>query len=113
MAPRVVYPPPAMRDDLETVATFLQLHEAQLTVLRLASAGVEASLADAGIVGAHPFLANAVGGVKVQVPAAQAGQARALLAAPAPEGAGCMSCGALMAEAETRCAACGWSYLEG
>jgi hypothetical protein len=101
-----------MQDDLETVATFLQLHEAHLAVLRLASAGLLATLADEGIVGAHPFLANAVGGVKLQVPAEQAGRARALLAAPAPEGSGCMSCGAAMTESETRCAACGWSYLE-
>ena len=103
-----------MQDDLETVATFLQLHEAQLAVLRLASAGFEATLADSGIVGAHPFLANAVGGVKVQVPTEQSGRARALLAAPtaAREGPACMSCGAAMTEAETRCAACGWSYLE-
>jgi len=103
-----------MRDDLDTVATFLQLHEAQLTLLRLTSAGVEATLADSGIVGAHPFLANAVGGVKLQVPKEQAARARALLAetAAAPDGTACMSCGAAMAEAETRCAACGWSYLE-
>ena len=101
-----------MQDDLETVATFLQLHEAQLAVLRLSSAGFAATLADEGIVGAHPFLANAVGGVKVQVPSEQSRRARALLAEPAPAGAGCMACGAAMTEAEERCAACGWSYLE-
>jgi hypothetical protein len=103
-----------MQDDLETVATFLQLHEAQLAVLRLNSAGFAATLADEGIVGANPFLANAVGGVKVQVPEEQGARARALLAEPAAggEGPACMSCGAAMTEAETRCAACGWSYLE-
>jgi hypothetical protein len=101
-----------MRDDLELVASFLQEHEARLSVLRLQSAGLEAELGDSGIVSVHPLLANAVGGVKVFVPKTQAARARALLAEAGAAAGSCMSCGAAMAETDERCAACGWSFLD-
>ena len=105
-----------MSFDRETVATFLQLHEATLAKLRLQAAGIDAELADTGIIGANPFLANAVGGVKLQVPTEAVERARAVLrelgSAPAGDSAACMSCGQPMAESDTRCAACGWTWDE-
>lgn len=105
-----------MNFDRETVATYLQLHEATLARLRLQAAGIDAELADTGIVGANPFLANAVGGVKLQVPKEAAERARAVLrepgSAPAGEAAACMSCGKPMAESDNACAACGWTWNE-
>jgi hypothetical protein len=96
------------------VATVPSRHEADLVKAHLEAAGLTAWLVDEGIVGANPFLAVAVGGVKVHVPAEQEAQALALLESideEQPDGSGCLSCGAPMAEDQDRCPACGWTFL--
>src|SRR5262245_9680830 len=77
-----------------TVATFGDLVEANLARNRLETGGVQAVLADVETVAMIWSLDNAVGGIKLQVRAADAEQARAILAEPpgqqaeAPEGVG-------------------------
>jgi len=96
-----------------TVATATLRHEAELIRLRLEAADIEAWLADEGLVGAHPLLAFAVGGIKIQVDAEDEERARSALAEtgqPQRDGV-CLSCGAAMRESDDSCAACGWTYL--
>lgn len=52
---------------LAIVATANDLIEAEVLRGRLESAGIKAFLVDEGIVAAHGLLANAVGGIKIQV----------------------------------------------
>jgi hypothetical protein len=96
-----------------TIATMPLRHEAELAKAHLEAAGVRAWLVDDGIVAANPLLANAVGWIKVQV--APDDEERALIAlehlAQEPVDGGCLSCGAKMSESDTRCGACGWTYL--
>jgi hypothetical protein len=100
-----------------TIATFMWRHEAELAKAHLEAADIEAALADEGIVAANPLLANAVGGIKLNVPRAEADRAEQVLAemSETPEAAdnACLSCGKPMGEDESACPACGWSYLEG
>jgi Putative prokaryotic signal transducing protein len=98
-----------------TVATFTLRHEAELAKLHLGASGVTAWLADEGVVGAHPFLAYAVGGIKVQVAAGDEERARAVLAEMGmglgKDGSeGCLSCGEPMRETEQKCPKCGWTF---
>jgi hypothetical protein len=102
-----------------TVATTNQRIEADALRQTLESAGVQAWLADDGVVGANPLLAIAVGGVKVQVDPADVERAREVLARLrmprlADDGTDrCLSCGTPMGEADERCARCGWTYKAG
>jgi hypothetical protein len=97
---------------LVTIATYMNLHEAELAKAHLEGAGIEAEIADEGIVGANPLLANAVGGVKLQVSEDRAEDAEAALdemdKAEVSDDA-CLSCGKPMGAA-SKCPACGWSY---
>ena len=62
------------------VATFSLPTEAEMARELLEQNGIEAILRDAGFLGVHPWLSNAVGGVKLVVPAEDARRARELLA---------------------------------
>lgn len=97
-----------------TVASATLRHEAELIKLRLEATGIEAWLADEGVVGANPLLAFAVGGIKIRVNAEDEERARSALAdmedQPQREGV-CLSCGASMSDSDESCAACGWTYL--
>jgi len=61
------------------VATFALPTEAEMARGLLESNGIQARLRDDGLVGVHPWLSNAVGGVKVVVPAQDAERAREIL----------------------------------
>ncbi|HKC59812.1 MAG TPA: DUF2007 domain-containing protein [Myxococcales bacterium] len=61
------------------VATFALPTEAEMARGLLESNGIQALLRDEGLVGVHPLLSNAVGGVKVVVPAEDAERAREIL----------------------------------
>lgn len=65
---------------LTTVAAFDLAPQAQLARLVLEEAGIPAVVADEGIVAMEWVLANAVGGIKVQVAEADADRAAAVLA---------------------------------
>jgi hypothetical protein len=107
---------------MKTIATFWKPEEAHLLKLRLAREGIEAFIQDENITQLHPWRAAAIGGVRVQVADPDVEAAQQILSgieAPpalpeAPEGSGsvaCCACGAVIREDETRCSACGWSYL--
>lgn len=70
---------------LVTVATFLSPADAQIAQSTLASRGIETFLADEHVVRMDPLAAIAYGGVKINVGAADAAEARAILE---PEGVG-------------------------
>jgi len=61
------------------VATFALPTEAEMARGLLESNGIEALLRDEGLVGVHPWLSNAIGGVKVVVLAEDAQRAREIL----------------------------------
>jgi hypothetical protein len=109
-----------MAGPLMTVETYRFLPEAEAVRMYLAAEGVTALLADAEAVGMD-FL----GSVKLQVPAAQAGTAGALLdrlrqkqqerreGDEDVEGEACLACGAALAEEAPTCPDCGRSYAGG
>lgn len=66
--------------DMVTVARPYQAVEANLLRAMLEAAGIPATVADANLVQANPWMANAVGGVRVQVPASFVGKAKAAIA---------------------------------
>ena len=68
-----------------TVGVYRDLPEALLAKGKVESAGIECSLVDDNIVRMDWFWANAVGGVKLRVPAESAAAALQLLAAEIPE----------------------------
>ncbi len=65
--------------ELVTVRVFTNVPEAQVACTALVAAGLEASLRDEHVISMQWLYSNAVGGVKLQVPAEQAEEARALL----------------------------------
>ena len=65
------------------VATFALPTQAEMARELLERNGIDARLRDQGFIGVHPWLSNAVGGVKLVVPAADAELTKELL-----EGAG-------------------------
>lgn len=66
--------------DFVTVRTFDFLPDAQIALGSLAAEGIDARLADANFVQADWLYAIALGGIKLQVPAAQADAAQSILA---------------------------------
>lgn len=66
--------------DLVTIARPYKPIEANLLKGVLEAAGIPASVADANLVQAHSWMANAVGGVRVQVPASLVEHAKRVLA---------------------------------
>jgi len=67
---------PAYEGDFHVIATFATPTEAYLLRGTLQAAGLTPSVADANIMQANPWLATALGGVRVLVPAAQLAEAR-------------------------------------
>jgi hypothetical protein len=65
--------------DLVTVARFTEVWEAHILKSRLLADGLLASIADEHLVAMDWFYSNAIGGVRVQVPAVEAERARAIL----------------------------------
>lgn len=68
-----------MSEELVTVATTNNIVEAEFYKNQLEAEGIEVYLADDNIVGTFNLLANAVGGIKVKVPADEAAAAAAYL----------------------------------
>jgi len=105
-------------EDLVTVATFNMVPEAEMCKLRLETSGITVFLADASTVNMDWLIGNAIGCVKVQVPAAQAEAAEAAIERMRAEQAAdedddvdrCLECGAAMPEEADACPACGWTY---
>lgn len=64
-----------MNEELVVIATTNDILEAEFLRTQLEAEGFEVYMADDNIVGAHFFLANAVGGIKLKVPAATAEEA--------------------------------------
>jgi len=111
-----------MSNELITVASYRYATKAEMVKELLAQAGVQAFVADAAMVTNDWFLGNAIGYVKLQVPEAQAEEALKILnenplmldAAPPEEDLDapvkCLECGAMIADGDEKCPACGWSY---
>jgi len=70
-----------VKESFVVVATYWGVVEAKMASELLAGEGIAARLADDGIAGANPFLAPAIGGVRVLVPAHDARKAGTLLQA--------------------------------
>jgi uncharacterized paraquat-inducible protein A len=113
-------------DDLVVVATYESAPTAELARMHLAEAGINSQLADEETVAMTWGIAAAVGYIKLLVARADATMAQDLLAkhVPPPVGAEaededarieaasstCLSCGEPLAESQSRCLKCGWSY---
>lgn len=109
---------------LVTVAKFGNLPEAQSVQLYLEAEGITTFLADAETIAMDWLLANAVGDIKLQVAAADAKAATALIAQmqakrarreqfpEEDEKTTCLACGAELSDEAAQCAKCGWSYGE-
>ena len=67
------------QQDLVTVATFPDVAEAELAKGRLQLEGIAAFVIDAQTAGVMPFLTGSTGGVRLQVRAENAEQAREIL----------------------------------
>lgn len=65
-----------------TVATFWKPTDAQIARLRIESEGIDVILLDENLVATDWLYANAIGGIKLQVPEPSAATAHALLARP-------------------------------
>jgi len=68
------------RDDVEQIATFLYLHQAELAASVLEGSDIECFLGDAFFAGVRPELAFTSGGIKLFVRAGDAERAREVLA---------------------------------
>lgn len=102
-----------------TIATYQNTMKAELAKSLLEAEGIRVYLHNLNIVQADWLLANAVGSIKLQVPAADCARAEQLLydlpdnKAPADatfEEVYCLSCGGAMDEDQDHCDSCGWSY---
>jgi len=107
-----------------TVGTFATVVEAEALRGILEGEGIRALVTDANLLSVHPLLGSAVGGVGLQVHAADAERALAVVRAHqgAEEGdavpgeaadrsdTACLACGAEFPEYLERCPACGLSY---
>ena len=79
--PEIDPEPTEYEGDLVTVGRFLNTTDAHLTCECLKAAGVPAVVADAHLVQTNSLWAIAVGGARVQVPAARIAEAREVIAA--------------------------------
>lgn len=68
-----------MKDGFITIATFSTPWEARLAKITLEAAGVDAVLFDENFIGVNPLLTNALGWIKLQVPASEEETALLLL----------------------------------
>jgi len=112
-----------MEEQLVTVETYQSLPEAQAAQMQLEGHDITVFLADAETVNMDWLLGNAIGNIKLQVPAEQADQALTILdemrekarerretESEDDEAEKCLACGAKIPEAQVRCPSCGWSY---
>lgn len=117
-----------MAEELVTLMTFEFANQAEMAKWVLEQEGIHAFVADANIMNTGPFVANAIGYAKLQVPAAQVEAAREVFARnpgffkprylslhadeETVEAANevCLECGEPMPEEADKCSACGWSY---
>jgi hypothetical protein len=74
-----------MTDELITIARYSTPHEAQLAKSVLDAAGILAFVADEHTITMNWLYSNALGGVKLQVPASLASEAEAVLDAAGKE----------------------------
>jgi len=99
---------------LVTIATFSFPHEAYIARMRLEAMDIPSFLADEHTVGVYWLYSNAIGGVRLQVPAAFAAQAQKALNEPVeitsipdteieiePEPAVCPYCGGVLGQPYT------------
>lgn len=66
-------------DKLITLVTYMFPTEAYPTITQLEAEGIECFLGDENIVSVHPFLSNAVGGVKVNIKESDSEKALSIL----------------------------------
>jgi predicted nucleic acid-binding Zn ribbon protein len=111
-----------MEDQLITVETYQFLPQAQAAKLQLEGHDIRVFLADAETVNMDWLLGNAIGNIKLQVPADQAERALSLLDDMREKASQrsdrekdethseCLVCGAEIPEDQSRCPSCGWSY---
>jgi hypothetical protein len=111
-----------MSSEFVVVATFHLQSQAETARMALNASGIEAFVQDSNMSTLLPW--HGLRGIKVQVPAARADEARALLESSSgllsenrqaqdsvPDDA-CLSCGQHMPSRAKRCPACGWSFLD-
>ena len=90
-----------------TVATFWQPPAAHIARLRLESDGIACALLDENFVATEWLMANALGGIKLQVPATLAARAAGLLAREPADDAATNSQGQPLFDGQTLCPRCG------
>jgi hypothetical protein len=109
-----------MADELATVATFSTASEADAAKLALEGEGIRALLTDMDWTALGVSAAN----IKLQVAPEDVEQATELLAQHghtvtgeqpdddnAPDQITCLNCGKVIPEGESKCPACGWTYV--
>lgn len=74
-----------MNEKMVTVAVFLSPYEAGMAKGELEAYGITAFVSDEYTIGANPLYSNALGGVKLQVPASYAEKAQRLISAQDPQ----------------------------
>ena len=113
-----------MAGDLIEIEAYDNPHKADLAKMRLESAGIKVFLENRLIVETDWFLSNAIGNIKMHVPAADEAAAREILdamkrdrpikeyGAPEPdfENVTCLNCGEAMGDDDDACGKCGWTY---
>lgn len=73
-----------MDEKLVTVAVFGSPYEAGMAKSELEACGIPAFIADEFAIGVNPLYSNALGGIKLQVPASYAEEAHQIVSAQAP-----------------------------
>lgn len=72
-----------MDEKLVTIAVFGVPYEAEMAKGDLEACGIPAFVMDQFTIGANPLYSNALGGIKLQVPASYAGEAHKIITAQA------------------------------
>ncbi len=108
-----------------TIESFDHRMQADMLLLLLHQHDIPARLADEHIVAMEWALANAIGGIKVQVPITHESEAREIALQlkasaksiqdridPESNDDSCLSCSVSMPDDQCVCGNCGWSYNE-
>ena len=112
-----------MPDGLVTLTAYVNAYEAHIAKACLEEAGILVFLQDAETAGLYWHMSNAIGGVKLQVPAGDVERAMDILAKAIPEAkkdpnlssddsevSVCLSCGENMPNEVDQCPKCGWTF---
>ena len=102
---------------LTTVATFPELHQAELARSVLEANDIQVMLADDNVVGLHPLAGPAIGGVRLQVAEQDAEEARSILVSEdgvdddqivVEDGSDltCSTCGSVLPDPSAECEEC-------